>query len=432
MSRFFPCVPWYLAVLGFAAVQAVAAAETFPYQATVATAGAAVRCGPAERYYLTDTLAEGESVEVYQQRPDGWCAIRPPESSFSWVFGRHVEPVGEDLGRINKADVPARVGSRLTRQRNVAQVLLRKDEVVKIVDQESHNGETWYKIAPPAGEFRWMHLSSLRRDAATDEKAEAETAQADAAWRPVAWPNPQPFDTTKASARKGPVDLASSKSSKSSSSPEKTSTTETVSSPPSPAPQPESKLAPAATFDRQLANLELRLSRTVAESPASWNFAQLERDAEQLLSQAQTIGQRDLVKGTLAKIDRFSMIQRRYAQTGGNVGVAMRSSATVPGMAPGGAPAAGQNGVPQTAAGQFDAVGVLRPVVSRRPGGPQYALVDQRGQVVSFVTPTPDVNLQPYLGRQVGVIGARGFMPELRRAHVTASRVSPLGDRLLR
>jgi hypothetical protein len=85
-----------------------------------------------------------------------------------------------------------------------------------------------------------------------------------------------------------------------------------------------------------------------------------------------------------------------------------------------------------TDAGRYDAVGILRPVVSRRPGAPQFALVDDRGQVISFVTPSPDVNLQPYLGHRVGITGNRGFIPEFNRAHVTAGRVTPLTQGLLR
>jgi hypothetical protein len=84
------------------------------------------------------------------------------------------------------------------------------------------------------------------------------------------------------------------------------------------------------------------------------------------------------------------------------------------------------------AGGPYDAVGILRPVVSRRPGAPQFALVDERGQVVSFVTPTPDLNLQPYLGHRVGIVGNRGFIQEFNRSNVTAARVTPLNDRLVR
>jgi hypothetical protein len=58
--------------------------------------------------------------------------------------------------------------------------------------------------------------------------------------------------------------------------------------------------------------------------------------------------------------------------------------------------------------------------------------VDERGQVLSFVTTTPDLNLQPYLGRKVGIVGNRGYMPEFQHASVTAARVTPLNDRIVR
>jgi hypothetical protein len=75
---------------------------------------------------------------------------------------------------------------------------------------------------------------------------------------------------------------------------------------------------------------------------------------------------------------------------------------------------------------RYDAVGLLKPVVSRSDHSPHYALVDDKGKVVSFVTPTTDVNLQPYIGRRIGVNGTRGFMPEYRRAHVMANRITPI------
>jgi hypothetical protein len=80
----------------------------------------------------------------------------------------------------------------------------------------------------------------------------------------------------------------------------------------------------------------------------------------------------------------------------------------------------------------YDAVGTLKPVVSRRPNAPQFALIGDDGQVVSFVTAPPDVNLQAYVGQRVGVRGSRGFMPEFRRAHVVASRVTNLENTLVK
>jgi hypothetical protein len=52
--------------------------------------------------------------------------------------------------------------------------------------------------------------------------------------------------------------------------------------------------------------------------------------------------------------------------------------------------------------------------------------------VVTFVTASPDVNLQAFIGQRIGVRGNRGFMPEYRRAHVTASRITPLEQTLVK
>ena len=49
-----------------------------------------------------------------------------------------------------------------------------------------------------------------------------------------------------------------------------------------------------------------------------------------------------------------------------------------------------------------------------------------------LVTATPDVNLQSFVGKRIGVRGSRGFMPEYRRAHVMANRITPLEEKLVR
>ena len=413
MRRLSICAVCLAVVVGLVAIRQVAGAdlsEPTCTKAQITTAGAAVRSGPAESYYQTGTLAVGETVEIYQRRPDGWCAIRPPESSFSWVFARHVVPLGDGLGRIDKDGVPARIGSNLTGQRDVTQVLLDEGEIVRVIDEQTHDGETWFKIAPPAGEFRWIHAGSIRSDA---EQANIQTEIPTAPiteWRPVAKSNRQMADMTTDNENQG-VMLASTE-------------LDAVAAEGSAAPV----AAASGQIDRQVADLELRLSRMVIEPTGTWDVGQMERDAEQLLSQSQTVADRDAVQATLTKIDRFASIHRRYAQTGGITSVAAQNPTT----GAGGTASSGTGTASPSEAGRYDAVGILRPVVSRRPGAPQFALVDERGQVVSFVTPSPDVNLQPYLGRRVGVVGSRGFMPEFRRNHVVAGRISPLETTMVR
>ena len=67
-------------------------------------------------------------------------------------------------------------------------------------------------------------------------------------------------------------------------------------------------------------------------------------------------------------------------------------------------------------------------MVSQTVGAPQYALVDEAGNVRCFVTPAPGVNMQYYLGREIGVTGIRGYIPDRKAQHVTAKHVTPLED----
>ena len=58
--------------------------------------------------------------------------------------------------------------------------------------------------------------------------------------------------------------------------------------------------------------------------------------------------------------------------------------------------------------------------------------MDESGEVRCYVTPAPGVNLQNYIGRQVGVTGTRGYMPEQRASHIMARHIAVLDGNLLR
>lgn len=71
-------------------------------------------------------------------------------------------------------------------------------------------------------------------------------------------------------------------------------------------------------------------------------------------------------------------------------------------------------------------------VHSPRQDIPNYALTDGSGTIRYFVTPAPGINLRHYVGRQVGITGNIGYVPELDRQNVIARRVTVLGDEPLR
>jgi hypothetical protein len=328
-------------------------------------------------------------------------------------------------------------------------VRLKKGEMVEVLGEESVNGETWYKIAPPAGEFRWIQSSLVERTGpiktvaaesitpaapATNETKPKDATAAAATTAPSAAP---PSNTSEATA---PPLIPITPPPSTASAPASTSPT-----PPANAASPAAAAAPSAAtaatqstvpgnddLAHELAAVEVRLSRMAAAPTNLWNTERLERDTAQLMKRAQTQADRDAVQATLNKINRFASIARHS-----NPMATTLAQAGQPPVTPlaGVAPAAGATaaaGTSNPAGGPYDAVGILRPVVSRRPGAPQFALVDERGQVLTFVTPTPDVNLQAYLGQRVGVVGNRGYIAEFSRSHVTAARVTPLGGSIVR
>jgi len=145
----------------------VPAAENYvPFEAVVRVKNGLLRSGPGEQYYPTRLLEQGERLEVYLDVNNDWFGVRPPEGSFTWVDARAVklQPNGT-VGTIVYDRVPARVGSELGNMCGAINLWLNRGDRVAIyervetpMDQET---PVWYKIAPPAGEFRWVRKDSL-------------------------------------------------------------------------------------------------------------------------------------------------------------------------------------------------------------------------------------------------------------------------------
>lgn len=146
------------------------AADEFPYEAFVAVENAEVVSGPGHRYYATARLDHGTAVEVHREEASGWLAIRPPEGSFSWVPSEFVERSADDdaVGSVTEP-TPAWVGTTAEKVKaHRQQVMLKAGELVSILDEkqieaDEDEPQTWLKIAPPAGEFRWIHLRDVSR-----------------------------------------------------------------------------------------------------------------------------------------------------------------------------------------------------------------------------------------------------------------------------
>jgi hypothetical protein len=141
-----------------------------PYQATIKNSSTVVHAGPSRKMYATEVLDRGSTVEVYRHDPEGWCAIRPPAGSFSLVRLADLEIDSDhSLGIVRRDGVIAWVGTRIHRQgKAIWQIKLSEGERVEVLETESTDSgsspETWVLIAPPAGEFRWVHETNLHRE----------------------------------------------------------------------------------------------------------------------------------------------------------------------------------------------------------------------------------------------------------------------------
>ena len=381
--------------------------QTFPYKAYVTAEDVYVRSGPGQSYYPTDKLKVGQEVEVYRHDPGGWCAIRPVEGSFTWVSGRHLKPAEDNLAVVTDDGVAARVGSRFSDIREVVQVRLQKGEVVEILDPPPRGagwGENaWFKIAPPSGEFRWVSSKYLDAEYPRDgvRKPHAGRKHSD---KPAEEAEPLPEAAPEAAATAD--DAARLR------------------------PPRHRSLSPEH-YQAELERLELELSVMVVEEPTAWSFDAMRDRANDLLDQAQTAVERGRARLLANKIARFEDIKQRYDSVAAMRDQTDRSARLLARLRPrdsGGEKTRGKLDIDD----RFDGVGQLTQVVSPKAGAPRYALTDETGEVRCYVTPAPGVNLYSYVGKQVGLTGTRGYMPEQRASHIMARHITPLEGPMLR
>jgi hypothetical protein len=119
------------------------------------------------------------------------------------------------------------------------------------------------------------------------------------------------------------------------------------------------------------------------------------------------------------------------AQTGGvmQAGGGMPSGGVM--QAGGVAPSAGFNGVVQAsgmqpqANGGLSGAGIIQATNLRGAGVPQYMLTAADGRFLAFIE-SAQVDLRPYLGMSMGVVGSRGHQPRLRADLIQVQSLQPV------
>lgn len=470
---------------------APAAAQQFPYTGYVTSDDVYARSGPGKNYYPSLKLERGNTVEVYRHDPGGWYAIRPPQGSFSWVAAKYIDVGTDGIGTVRTDRVVARVGTEFGEMRDVIQVQLDRGEELQVLEAvrvgSGAGAQTWYKVAPPAGEFRWVYGKFI-----ANEPPQDHTQPRDASRNRLIADTPA-FEQAEPQ-RRPPAEQAAVSYRR----PQRRSGKLNLFEDPDVAPanydqefegydhphpqSPPERIQPEVPAGSQYADYErgddrdnpltapsgirqtsyTRLSyealptarqpqplpapRPIARSrnqPTEPGAQNAELDA---INEELSLIVSGAVSGPLAELEQDA---RWLLANAGDATVRARARRVVMqcerfadirrrsqrlGTERPVAPTQPQAGITQasTADSRFDGTGKLTPVVSQNIGTPRFALVDERGGIRCYVTPAPGVSMRRYLGQQVGVNGTRGYIPELSAHHVTARHVVLLeGSRTL-
>ena len=453
---------------------ALAAAGEFPYAAVVECEEAVVRSGPGGEYYGTDVLSRGAEVEVHRRDGDEWLGIRPPEGSFSWVPAADLQVDDDsDVALVAHKGAIAWIGARVGRvEQHKWQVRLEPGESVQILSGRRFlasmpsGGEAWYKIAAPAGEFRWIHARDVKRLAALPAAGSIETPPIAAAQKGATQIKLSRMDADQSIARGTDSDVISAGHQETADGrdgegrdenqpasdgfvarngnrgdlSQSTATTSTTTSAATPGDD-------ASRIDDELSALELELSSIVVQERTAWDLTDLIDRAELLVGRGESALDRGRARLLLDKLQQFEAIRQGIvsAQSAQMVETPVSADALfVPpqqDIQPSGsnAIAAGSADGPDVAAdagrsrfkqlaeqGRYDGAGWLLPVHSQLPIAPRFALTDDQGRVIQYVIPAPGRNLHRHLRKQVGIIGHRQAAAELGAPVLTASNVIEL------
>ena len=468
----YPCfVLTSATALALFALSPASAEKSFPYVAFVNQSESPIRSGPANEFYETDRLEMGAEVEVYRHDGDQWCAIRPPAQSFSWVPGEHLElTANPTLARVVHASVKTRVGSRFNDIHDVEYISLIKGELLEILGSDTlHEASDdaprqWYKVAPPAGEFRWMHKSHLSRQPTSQindsantyppNDSTADASEATAAQQIQTFPltdsllSSEPHDpiASQSTFTAGNQDGVAHATALSSHLDNRVETTvwRAVGTPETLLTGPE----PRSFADRH-GTLNLMLSQAVLVDLSYWDLDAIQQQVVLLVQQAESLNEQRQAETLLAKIGEFQRLQARHRRLSEP---SKAGQLTEPGRHP-------QNstdviGSPYTPemprlisryteqlsaklsdshlelataeADIFDATGRLITVRGTRQGLPKFALTDTQGRVLQFVSAEGNVNLSQYLNKRVGIVGKAGYLRQFKKPHLTARRVVTL------
>jgi hypothetical protein len=371
--------------------------------------------------------------------------IAPPKGSFSWVPAKYVDKTADGRGTINRNGVAALVGSFESDIRELFQRKLSQgDEVVILGEKQllpevvKGPAELWYRIAPPRGEWRWISgqtLSPAPRDGEDPIRAEPFSANGASGSRsrtgpplPVAdddldFAEPLPVAGNRDSL---PHEMAAPGGSSGGGDSNRIKERPIVRREGKGTPEPAAEATPRTKkrLDGHLEDLDrldARFRAILDKEPIDWNFDQLEQDYQHLNDEVDTANLQQMIETRLTRIADYRKVRAENEAAAAAGAQVLRRDAELAEL---------QRRQEARLAGmrqpRFDGAGVVQRSTLNRPGAPRYVLLAPNGKVLAYLVAVPGLNLEPWVGRSVGLKGSRVAHPELKSDLLTVTAVTPV------
>jgi uncharacterized protein YgiM (DUF1202 family) len=372
----------------------------FPYIAEITADNVHIRSGPGTNYYSCGKLNTSDKVKVVS-REFSWSRIVPPPGSFSWISARHVKKNDADprAGDVDGDSVRVYAGSpdRKPIHSNTLQLKLNDGDKVTLLGTEQ---DGYLKIAPPSGAYLWVSTPYTRRIGGIRmPSAEPKPAQ-----EPK--PEPEPAQELAQEQAQEPK--------------------------PQPAPEPAVMTADAAIPLQPLKTKAERMQRykmleklIEAEKHkeiADQEYGEIKRALGEIIEAGEadkaarfaefTMGQLQRYETAAASHRQVQLQNRQLQQTAERIALARSTRLDQ-----------------FRDLGRFAAVGRFKPssVYGPEKELKRYIILDPAGKIVCYAEPTgpaQQVNLAPFVDRNVGLVGTIRPHPEIAGALVTFEEIA--------
>jgi len=350
-----------------------------PYRARVTAATAEVRSGPSASpdLYATNQLRPGDIVDVIEQLPGGWLAIKPPPGSFSWINQRYLEQTGPHSWVVtNPAEVPILVGSSIKPDKpSVEGVKIQPGSQLTAYGKSYTDASgIWLPIVPPPAEKRYIQASQVA--ALTD-----------------------PVTTTAGASPTGNADPLLLQA------------------------QQDEQQGRYYEASQLYTELGKRIANTDHERAIEY-----QNRAHFLLERSRTATVDPRNPNASVTANRIQPVPAYAYGTSAPCYVPQPNNCAP--AAPAYSAAYGQtqqSAYGQSAAGApVNKLGTLRLAGQNMAGKRAYLLVGSQGEPIAYVTGQPGVNLDPYVNQNVQVTGPLVYRMDVRAYHLTATSVAPI------